>query len=504
VLEGSGNPTRLAVSAVSASFFDTLGTPPIRGRVLTAGDDVPNAARVVVFAHGTWVDRFGADAAIVGRSIRLDGQPHTIVGVMPADFDFPRGADLWTPAVPIIVESSARWQTDGLENVGVLYVLGRLRPGVTLSAARDELDASQRRSIGEPSVGGRLVVLTPLLDHLLGLLREGLWLLLAAVGVLLLIACANVSGLALTRAVARRREQAIRIALGASRTRLASQALVETLILAVVGGAAGLLLSMWLIRAMRSLAPGDLPRITEVAVNLPVAIFTCAVVMLTALLCVIGPLVQTNATRVTEVLSDAARATSGRMSLRARSALVVVQISLAVMLLIAASLVARSFVRLGQVDIGFDPVNVLTMAIEPLAVTGPVNDWFAALIERVEALPDVTAAGAIFLRPLALGAIGNDTTVIAEGQPDTIETAQANPLVNRQVATPGYFRAMHTPLVGGRLFDDRDRRGAPRVVVIGERAAQRLFPGQDPIGKRLCRTSTAPVQESSGTRSSAW
>jgi putative ABC transport system permease protein len=486
VLDGRGEPMRLPYTAVTASFFDTLGARPLLGRVFRPDDDVPHAPRVVVLNHGTWVRRFGADPGVVGRSIRFDDRPHTIVGVMPRGFDFPRGAELWTPVVPILATASETWKTDALTDVGVLFAVGRLREGVTPEQARQELGvlAGSFESETAPRFGAAVVV-TPFLDFLLGPVRPALWTLFAAVGVLLLIACANVSGLLLTRVSLRRREDAIRLALGATRARLGRRWAAETALLAVAGGGLGLLMSSWIASAVVALGPDDVPRLGEVAVDLRVVVFTFILVAVTILLCATAPVRQAGSTDLQDALHDAARGSAGRRSLRARSMLLTIQIGLAVTLLLAAGLVVRSFHNLRRIDLGFVPADVLTMKVDPREVGPSPNLWFRDLLERVTALPGTVAAGAVSLRPLALGAVGQGTWVLLEGQPDTAAAVKENPTLNYLAATPGYFPAMGIALVRGRLFDDRDDARAPRVVVVSESAARRLWPGQDPIGKRL-------------------
>lgn len=501
VLEGRGHPVRLPATAVSSSFFDTLGARPALGRTFAPDDDAGGG--VIVLSHGLWVERFGGDPAIVGTSLILNRRAQTVIGVMPRDFDFPRGTAVWTALVPTLVGLSEQWKTDVLANVRVLHVLGRLRPGVTVGAARDELTGMRVR-FGDPGHQVEGAVVTPLLDYTLGPLHEGLWWLLGAVGVLLLVACANVSGLTLTRAAVRRREHVIRLALGATRLQLGRLWLAETTLVGIAGGVLGVVGARWVLAAVVALAPDDVPRIGDVGVSWPVAGFSLAVTLATVLLCAAAAILHTSAARVAEALNEASRSTVGRRSNRLRSTLVVAQVALAVVLLVSAGLVVRSFATLQRLDVGFDPANVLTLAVEPASATPPARDWFTRVIRRIEALPGVESAGAVFLRPLAYGAIGTDTSVLLEGQPTApllaaVEAANRNPKLNFQMATPGYFRAMRIALVRGRLFDERDHAGTPRVVVIGEGTAERLWPGQNPIGQRLNTPQHAP-----GVMGAAW
>jgi putative ABC transport system permease protein len=493
VLDGQGEPVRLHYTGVGASFFETLGARPAHGRVFRPDDDVPNAPRVVVLNHGAWVRRFGADPGVLGRSIRLDDKLHTIVGIMPPGFDFPRGAELWMPVVPILADASENWKFDALRDVGVLFAVGRLRERVTAEQARLELDALAARLPDKAGPRfGAAVVITPFLDYLLGPVRPALFVLFAAVGVLLLIACANVSGLLLTRVSLRRREDAVRLALGATRVRLGRLWLAETLLLAAAGGCLGLLISSWIASAIVALGPDDVPRLSEVSIDLRVALFTFVVVTAAALLCAAAPIRQAGSADFLDALHDAARGSAGRRSLRARSSLLTLQIGLAVTLLLAAGLAARSFHNLRTVDLGFTPGDVLTLKVDPRDLGSPPNSWFADLLERVRATPGVAAAGAVSTRPLAFGAIGSGTWVLLEGQPKTGEAVKENPGLNYLVATPDYFTAMRIGLVRGRLFDGRDDARAPRVAIVSEGAARRLWPGQDPIGKRVFLPTHGP------------
>ena len=491
ILDGVGEPTRLSYAGVSGSFFETLGAQPLLGRALSPDDDVPNAESVAVMSHALWSRRFGSDPAIVGRTITIDDEPTRIVGVMPASFDYPRGVELWSPLAPGLAAAAAAWKSDVLRNVGVLYLVGRLRPGSTRGVAAEELSSIANRleaGSAAPRIGEH-VVLQPFLDHVIGPTRPALWALFGGVAVLLGIACANVSGLMLTRVALRERDRAVRLALGASRRALTVEWIVETLMLAGAGGLGGLLLAKWLAAAIVALAPEGIPRLDQVALNLPVAAFAGLVTTMVALLCGLAPARQAGSLDVADTLKEDGRSSTGARTMRARSGLLVAQIGLAVVLLVGAGLILRSFAGMRQIDLGFDPSHVLSMQVDPRIEPGRQNAWMAGLLTRIAAHPEVDAAGAVYLRPLALGPIGQGTQIVLEGQPDTPEAAGRNPLLNYQVATLEYFRAMRIPLRRGRVFTAEDAAAAPRVAIVSESTAARLWPGQDPIGRRFL-TST--------------
>lgn len=501
VLTGRGEPARVWFNAVSPAFFDTLGVHPILGRGILPEDDVMNARSVAVLNHGTWVRRFGGDPKAIGSTMTLDGKPAEIVGVMPEGFDFPRGAEFWVPAGPIVAGASSPPTAENLDVFGVFYVVGRVRPGLAMSAVNQEIDGIEARL--DRDVPGRLkwgarTASAPLLDHIFGPVRGALRMLWIAVGVLLLIACANVSGLMLTRVSRRRHEDAIRLALGAGRAAVARLWLAEIAIVAVAGGVLGLLSAQALVKAIVALAPDDVPRIGDVTVDATVAAFTFGIVLAVALVTGLMPLRQAGAVSLVEAF-DGGRATASRQTVRARSVLLVAQIAMSVALLIAAGLVVRSFVALRQVDLGFAPDRVLSLTVRPGSDDRPTNPWMRDVLARVRALPGVEAAGAVYLRPLILGPIGSGVRVYLEGQPETRETAEQNPILNHQVATPGYFETMKVPLRAGRLFTADDTAGRPRVAIVGESTARRLWPGQDPIGKRYSMDAFTP-----GQRGRAW
>jgi putative ABC transport system permease protein len=500
VLEGRGDPVRLAYTAVTASFFDVLGASAALGRTFTPDDDRPGAPPVVVLSHGIWERRFGADAGVVGQVLTLDRRPYTVVGVMPRGFEYPRGAEFWTPLVPVLEESSAEWRMDALESrgLGLLYVLGRLKPGVSEAMGAQDLErvvADVWRAAPMARPAGHGVVITPFFDQFFGPVRRVLLWLFAAVGLVLLIGCANVSGLMLTRATERRRSDAVRQALGAGRRRLTAAWVLEAGWLVLLGGLAGLLGAAGLTRLIVALAPADIPRLADVAVDGSVVAFTLVVCAVATLACALGPAWRSASADIVPALAESGRSTQAHSSLRTRTALVVAEIALAVAILVAGGLLVRSFRNLRQLDLGYEPTDVLVLHVDPQEVAA--SAFYAELVARIEALPDVVAVGAVYLRPMALGPIGQEMSVVLEGQDDTVETALRNPYINYESATPGYFRAMRIPLVRGRLFDERDDARAPKVAILGESAARRFWPDQDPIGRRLA----TPDLTSAGTRS---
>ena len=498
--DDSGEPTRVQFSGVSAGFFETLGVTPLLGRTLRAEDDQPGAAPVLVLSHASWVRRFASDPQIVGKSLNLGGQPVEVVGVMPEGFDVPRAAEFWAPTIPVLAGGAATWSTtlqNTINNVGVFYLVGRLRAGVGAEdVARhvDALDARLQRDVpGRPKWGDRAVVV-PLLEYVFGPVRPALWALWAAVSVLLLIACANVSGLMLTRAMLRRREQAVRLAMGASRASLGRAWMAEILVLSAIGGALGLVAATYIGHAIAALAPDDIAGVQNISVDRLVALFTLAAVGTAAIVTGALPIRQLSRVSLVEAFGSGDRSTATRHSVHARSTLLVLQVGLSVVLLVAAGLVVRSFANLMRLDLGFQPTNVLSLSVQPRSIQGSQNSWMAELVGRIEQLPGVDAAGSVLLRPLQLGPIGFGARVWLEGQPATDEAAASNPSVNYLVATPGYFDAMRIPLVRGRLFTDADRAGADRVALVSQSTAQALWPGQDPIGRRVLMGSFDPGQ----------
>ncbi len=497
VLTGRGDALQLESSRVSGSFFSLLGAEPAYGRVFNESDDQVNGPKVVVLSDPVWRERFNADPGIVGQTITLNEQGYTVIGVTRAKFEFPKGVDIW---VPLKATMSAR----AIENRGTTFLLavGRLKPNVTLTTAETEMNAVISRIAAEhpeTEAAGHRVVITPLSVFLFGDTRATLWLLLSATGMLLLIATANIANLSMARAIGRRREFALRAALGAGRFRLVRQLLSESFVLAFFGGLGGVLLSAWLIQLLIRVAPADIPRIDEVGLSFTVLLFSLAITLLTAILVGLFPAVTASRLNLNQTLSEGGSKMSGeRSGLRMRSALVIAEVAVTVVLLAGATLILRSFVNLSTVNLGFDPHNVLTMHLRVQGAKYATPDarraFYRQLIERLEAQPGITAASAVLIRPME-GTVGWDTPLTVEGQ--SVAEAQKNRVPNFEVITPHYFRTFRIPVRAGREFTDQDTDQSPRVAIISESMAKTLFgSGVDPLGKRL-RLGTEATEDPS-------
>ncbi|HXG68907.1 MAG TPA: ABC transporter permease, partial [Blastocatellia bacterium] len=508
-LTGLDEPMQIEAARVSADFFPTLGVRPMLGRAFTADEDRPGAAGAVVISHRLWQSRFNSDPNLVGRMITFSdggmeaafeaalnpnkvgqtGIPNDIglmvVGVMPAEFEFPKGVDAWMPLSAV----SGKWAVEN--RVGFLQVVGRLKPSVTREQAQAELDTIIKQIAAahpETQASGQRAVITPMVAHIFGDARPALYLLLAATALLLLIACANIANLLLARATSRRKEIALRAALGAGRSRLARQLMSESLALAVAGGGLGIMLTYWLLDLFASLVPTDIPRIEAVEINVPVLLFTCGLTLLVAFICGLAPSFFASKVNLNEALNAGSSKVGGeRRGNRLRGALVVAEIAITLVLLIGAGLISRSFLNLRQVDLGFDPRNVLTFQLQlhgkKYAGIEEARDYFQQLLERLEAQPEVVAAGAILIRPLE-GHVGWDVGYAIEGQ--SPDEAKRNAILNCEAITPHYFRSMGIPLKAGREFTEQDDADAPQVVIVSETMARNVFaPGVDAIGKRI-------------------
>ncbi|HEX6185245.1 MAG TPA: ABC transporter permease, partial [Pyrinomonadaceae bacterium] len=450
-----------------------------RGRELLREDEAQGAPHVVVISHGLWQRRFGSDPNTVGRTVELGGRSREVVGVMPPGFDFPRRVEVWGP----LQLDMARESRDNRS----YQVLGRLREDVPLEQAQAEMDAIAARLAQEHPITnkGWGVDLEPLKEEMVGETRATLLLLLAGVALVLLIACANVANLLLARAAGRRREVALRLALGAGRWRVARQMLTESLLLALAGGALGAGLSVWLTDLLVALAPANTPRLAETSLDARVLLFVAGATLLTGLAFGIVPALQASRADLGESLKEGGRGSSGGRS-RVRSALVVAEVALSLLLLAGAGLLVKSFARLQAVDPGFDPEGVLTMRVSlPGArYREPAQraEFYRALMERLNAMPGVEAAGATIALPLGGSNLSVWHALIPEGRPVTPDSAEGAAFA---VVTPGYFRALRIPVRAGRVFDERDDANAAKVIVVNETLARKLFGGQDPLGRHV-------------------
>jgi putative ABC transport system permease protein len=479
---GHIDPEELGVERVSASLFPTLGVQPVLGRSFRPEEDSPGQTNFALLSHRLWRRRFGADPAIAGKSIRLRDQSYTVTGVLPAGFAlFDEGIDLW---IPIGLNPNDPRGAIGRN----LIVIARLAKGATLDAARTEMDAigSRLRQVRPGFNGGWMPSILRLEDELVGPVRPALLVLLGAVALLLLIGCANVANLLLARAAGREKEMSIRAALGAGRGRIVRQLLTESVLLGLMGGAAGLLLAAVGIRGLISLAPASIPRIGEAGLDLRLLAFTFTVSVLTGVLFGLVPALEVSRTNLSSALKEGGRGgTQGRAAKYLRDALVVGEMALAVVVLIAAGLLVQSFLRLRAADPGFRPANLLTLRV-PLAGGRNAAElrriaFFQQLLDRVVALPGVRAASGVSALPLT--GLGIGTTFLIAGRP--VPPPEDQPIVPARAASPGYHAAIGLPLRSGRAFTEFDTREAPGVAIVNETMARTFWPGASPIGSRL-------------------
>jgi putative ABC transport system permease protein len=481
-LTGEGEPQRLVGVKATGHYFDVMGVRPALGRMLLPEEDAQGKNHVVVLSHGFWQRVFGGARDVVGRAIQLNGEPYNVVGVAPAGFGVASKVDVWTPMAfkPDETANDAR-------GGHYINVVGRLKPGVSVAQARAELTliADQlAKQYPDPQKGWGIFMM-PMQDYLVRDVKPVLYTLLGAVGCVLLIACANLANLLLARATARHREISIRAALGAGRGRLIRQLLTESVVLALCGGAAGVLLARWGLDALLALAPTSLPRINEIHLDSGVLLFSLALSVVTGLVFGIAPAWLAARTDMNEALKQGSRgSTEGGARGRLRSALVVIEVTLALVLLGGAGLLARSFMQLANVDPGFNPENATLMRLAVPQKKYPEKEQQTAfansLLERVKNLPGVQAVGITHSMPL----VGDYVLGFnIEGRP-AIAPADL-PSTNYYAITPDYFRAMGIRLVRGRVFTAQDDAKAPRVAIINEIMARQFFPNEDPIGKRI-------------------
>lgn len=485
---------RLTAVPVGSGIFPMLGVEPLVGRYIAEGEDAAAAEPVVVLSEQAWRARFGADPGIVGSTLTLDGQAHTVVGLMPAEFRFPAGAgprDIWIP----LRASEQQRQNRGSHG---FMVLGRLAPGVAPEAAETEMRGIAAR-IAEAypdQQEGRSVEIVPLHEVVVGRVQPMMMVLLGAAGLLLLIACANAASLLLARAMARRREVAIRTALGASRGRVVRQFLAESLTLAGLGGALGLFLAWASLRWISTAAGPLLPRASEISVDLRVLGFLLGITLLTGALYGMIPALQTARSDLQAELREGGRQGSGgRRASTFRSTLVVTQIALSIVLLIGAGLLMRTFVALMATETGIATDRVLTMKLalpggeyEDAAATA--DRFYVPMLERVRAVPGVSQAGLINLLPLEEWGFNGNFGIAGK----TYQSAAEQPFAEIRLASPGYFEAMGIPILRGRALSPQDDRDSPPVVVINEALAERYFPGEDPVGQHITDFGPEPIE----------
>jgi putative ABC transport system permease protein len=479
-LTGEGEPQRLIGVGATADYFKVYGVQPVLGRMFLPGEDVTGKDHVVVLSNPFWQRVFGGEKNVIGRSIQLDGEPYTVIGVAPPDFGQASKVDLWKPLAFSPEERSNKYR-----GAHYLSVIGRLKPGVSVTQAEAELKllAAQLARQYPDSNKGWSVFVSPMLDYSVRDVRVVLYVLLGAVGCVLLIACANIANLLLARATARHRELSIRAALGASRWRLVRQLLTESVLLALVGGAAGLLVAYWGLDALLALAPTDLPRASGIHLDGAVLIFSFLLSVATGVVFGVAPAWLAAHTDMNESLKQGSRGSTDARG-RLRGALVVIEVAFALVLLGGAGLLARSFMRLTHVDPGFNPKNATVLRLslpEKKYEKDAQQVAFAdALLERLRALPGVQEVGLTHTLPL-LG----DWVLTFEiaGRPPVAPSDLPN--TNYYAVTPGYFHAMGIPLIRGRLFTPQDNAKAPHVAVINETMAKQFFPNEDPIGKRI-------------------
>jgi putative ABC transport system permease protein len=492
-LTGGGEPERLTGAFVGAGWFEVTGVRPGIGRGFDEADERGDG-RVVVLSRGLWERRFGADPSIVGRSIQLNGEAHEVVGVMPAGFRAPflQGAELWRP----FTESTFSPGCSQSRGCYVMRVMGRLSGGVAPEQVQAELAtiaAAIREEDPEGKTGLQLTAVG-MQEQLVSPVRPALLALLGAVGLLLLIACVNIANLLLARSAAREREVAVRTAVGARRPAILRQLLVESSVLGLAGGAAGVLLSLWGVQVLRAMSPAGTPRIDEVAVDARILAFAFGLSLLTGLLFGLAPALQLARTDLTRALREAAGPRSGGARRRMRSILVVAQLAIALTLLAGAGLLIRSFLHLQAVDPGFNPDNVLVVNLAFPASRYPDATRTAAAIaeltDRLATRQGVVAAGASTIVPLVAGG-DSDISFIIDGQPPPRDRTSAPVAWYRQV-TPGYFDAMEMRLLRGRGIEPTDHADALRVAVVNETLARRWWPEGNVLGSRIATSLDGP------------
>jgi putative ABC transport system permease protein len=477
-LTGAGEPERLQGALATANFFAVMGVEPLLGRVYTGENEVEGKDRVVVLSYGLWQRRFGGAADAIGRTLSLNGRPHEVIGVMRSELRWPERAELWVPLAPG-EERNERFSF-------WLPVIGRLKPGVTVEQAQAEMSGiSSRLEAAYPNMRGFGAYVVGLKEQVIGGVQRGLLVLMAAVGFVLLIACVNLANLMLGRTAARQRELAIRTALGAARARIIAQIVTEALVLALLGGALGVLCAYWGTTFFVTLGGDSIPRAESIGLDRPVLLFALALATIAALLSGLAPALQASRTAVVDHLREGGRQGGSVASRRTRSVLVAVEVALAVVLLTGSGLLIRTLWNMQNLDRGFDATHVAmaTVSLPGVSYTTPadVRGFHARLLERVRALPGVESAALTtgVLQPL----VTNSGIYSIEGRP--LPPPEERVEYPFEIVSPGFFETLRIPLVRGRTFSDQDHAAAPRAVIINETLARQGWPGEDAIGRRI-------------------
>ena len=490
ILTNSGPAERIPGGLVSPGLFQLLGAKPIQGRTFLQDEDGPGKNRVVILSYSLWRRRFASDTNIIGKTIILNQSPYEVIGIMPASFQYPspgdsKSAELWGP-LPSTLSALPR-------RADFLSVVGRLKPSSSIEQASSEMAtiASRLENQYAETNAGWSITIIPLYRRFTGDVRPAMLVLSVAVGLLLLIACANLANLLLVRATARRREMAIRKALGATRRRLIQQFLTESCVLALIGGAVGLLLAPFAVRGLILLSPSGIARLDKAGIDMRVLAFSAALSLITGIVFGVAPAVHASGTDFNEELKEGGRTSAGGVTgRRILSVLLVSEVALVLSLLIGSALMIKSFVRLQQVNPGFDPERLLTLEIalprqkykEPYQATA----FFGDVIQKVGDLPEVEAVAAVSVVPLSGTLAILDFTI--KGRPP-LPPGQVND-AESQVISPSYFDTMSIRLLKGRLFTDHDNRESTPVIIINDALAKRYFPDDDPLGKLLALEGT--------------
>jgi putative ABC transport system permease protein len=499
-LTGSGEPERLRTGQVSADLLSTLRIHAVVGRLFTNEEDQPGAPAVVVLSHGLWQRRFGSDPQILNQSLMLNDRPYTVIGVMPRDFRFSPRTELWVPVGQLSDQPSLKPR----DNHPGLHAVARLKTGVTLEQARVELDAiaanlEQAYPDSNKNIGVRI---TPMLENYVHDVRRPLWILLGAVGLVLMIACANVANLLLARAATRQREMAVRVALGASRWRVVRQLLTESLLLAVAGGGLGLLIAQWGVDLILAFSANSIPRTGEIGLDLSVLVFTVGVSVITGMIFGLAPALQASRTDVHQALKETARGTTGGRH-RLRQFLVVSEVAMTLVLLIGAGLLIRSFYHLQQVNPGFVDEQAVSFRVQLPVKKYPVEqqwlNFYQQVIEKLRALPGVKDVSVASRIPMDYNDWQSGFRVVGEPPPPPGQ----GPSMEVSIVGPEYFRTMGIPLLRGRYFTEQDSRSGLseenlrnldlgerlraglKTIIVDEEFARRHWPDQDAVGKQI-------------------